>query len=273
MKKQLLFAFVIIAFVQQGFSWGDEGHKLIGRQSVKHLNLNQTTMKEYGEYLNLHSPDPDYRKDKDKTEGTKHYVDVDFYKEFLSGKMITDREELNKIYGDTTVTKMGVLPWATIDTYKKLVQAIKEDNKEKILYYMADLSHYVGDGHQPMHAIINYNGQLSGQKGIHGRYEIEMFDRNLKEVEDSFSKKEIKPVENLTEFIFSYINYSNFISPVVFESDKIARQIAGSTDNDLYYQIMWFRTGKITKEVVNDASYHLAQLYLTAWIEAGKELK
>jgi hypothetical protein len=35
----------------------------------------------------------------------------------------------------------------------------------------ADIGHYVGDAHVPLHASSNHNGQLTGQQGIHGLWE------------------------------------------------------------------------------------------------------
>ena len=35
----------------------------------------------------------------------------------------------------------------------------------------ADLGHYVGDAHVPLHTTSNYNGQKTGQKGIHAFWE------------------------------------------------------------------------------------------------------
>ncbi len=37
----------------------------------------------------------------------------------------------------------------------------------KILKYSADLSHYIGDAHVPLHTTSNHNGQLTNQVGIH----------------------------------------------------------------------------------------------------------
>ena len=101
--------------------------------------------------------------------------------------MIEDKKELTAIYGDTMVTKQGILPWATLDTYNKLIQAFKDKNKDKVLLYTSDLGHYVGDGHQPMHTMLNYNGQLTGQKGVHARYEIKMVDKYIKDIDSSIT--------------------------------------------------------------------------------------
>ena len=46
------------------------------------------------------------------------------------------------------------------------------------MLYAAILAHYVADGHVPLHAVVNYDGQLTGQQGLHSRWEAELFERN-----------------------------------------------------------------------------------------------
>jgi len=40
------------------------------------------TFRVWTEYLNTHDSDADYRKSEDKTEGMRHYFDIDNYAEF-----------------------------------------------------------------------------------------------------------------------------------------------------------------------------------------------
>ncbi|MCX7638808.1 MAG: S1/P1 Nuclease, partial [Cyclobacteriaceae bacterium] len=42
---------------------------------------------------------------------------------------------------------------------------------EAILRLSADLGHYVADAHVPLHTTENYNGQFTGQEGIHAFWE------------------------------------------------------------------------------------------------------
>ena len=145
------------------FGWGDKGHKLIAKHALELLPANIGFSNEIRLAIIEHSVDPDYRKKSDKTEPNKHYIDIDYYKEFLNGHMITSKNALIKEYGEDVVAKQGVLPWATEDSYAKLVEALKKKDKAKIILYGSDLAHYVGDGHQPLHTCMNYNGQLTGR--------------------------------------------------------------------------------------------------------------
>ncbi|MGB6934826.1 MAG: nuclease, partial [Acidobacteriaceae bacterium] len=59
--------------------------------------------------------------------------------------------------------------------------------EQAILYDMGCLGHFVGDGSQPLHTTVNYNGwveaenpeHFSRQRGIHSRFETEFVHDNL----------------------------------------------------------------------------------------------
>lgn len=269
MKKSFLLLFVFLPTIFN-FGWGDNGHKLITKQALLILQNEINFSDNLKSAIIQHSIDPDYRKKDDPSEPTKHFIDIDYYKEFLSGNMIISIDSLKKIYGDSTVTAQGILPWATVSTYSNLVEAFKENNKDKILLYTSDLAHYVADGHQPLHSTMNYNGQLSSQKGVHFRYEIEMVDRHLNDIEKNL--KIISPVyvTDITDFVFNYIYESNFEVDILLSADKHASKISNGKYDDDYYRILWFRTKNLTIDKFEQAAFSLASLIYSAWIEANK---
>ena len=222
------------------------------------------------DYISVHSVDPDLRRKNDKSEAPKHFIDIDFYPEFLNGRMIHDKAELVKEYGDSVVTKMGLLPWATLDTYNSLVKALKEKNRDKALIYAADLGHYVADGHQPMHTIMNYDGQMTEQKGIHYRYESIMVDSNLSEITGDFRAENAQYVKDPINFIFGYITDANSVADLLFDSDSFAFKMANSRESADYYKFLWFRTKYITETQIENSSRDFASLLYSAWIDAGK---
>src|SRR5690606_6872914 len=224
----------------------------------------------YKDYITEHSVDPDVRRNFDESEFPKHFIDIDFYPEFLDGKMIYDRQQLTALYGDSVVTKMGILPWATLRTYNNLQKAFSEHNRDKVLIYAADLAHYVADAHQPMHTMLNYDGQFTNQKGVHARYESEMIERYFDALEESVNGNSVEQIDDPLDFIFSYIENSNSLGEVLLAADKFADKRTGSTDNDNYYRLFWFRTKYITEIQFESAVNSLASLIFTAWSEAGE---
>lgn len=271
MKSYIIITvFLFLLPMQSAFGWGKEGHKTINRKAMDFLPLEMKAFTAWKDYMGEHASDADNRRFNDKTEAPKHFIDIDFYKEFLAGSMIRDEDSLIAVYGKETVDKIGILPWATLNTYRNLIGAFKENNRDKVLIFAADLGHYVADGHQPMHTVLNYNGQLSGQKGVHSRYESNMVNRYENKLENCFSDCSIQEVSDPKDFIFNYISGANSAADILFAADKLATKDAGNTDSDEYYRIMWFKTGYITEVQFQKAAQDLASLIYTAWVSAGK---
>ena len=65
----------------------------------------------------------------------------------------------------------GMLPYRIMQQVSKLEMAFRTMDLKAVLRVSADLGHYVGDAHVPLHTTRNYNGQLSGQYGIHAFWE------------------------------------------------------------------------------------------------------
>lgn len=264
------FLLLVLFPITTAFGWGAQGHKLIGKLSVNLLPKEMSAFTKWQEYISEHSVDADNRKKDDPTEGPKHYIDIDFYKEFLNGHMIENKDSLVSIYGDSVVTSKGLLPWATLETVNNLTNAFKEKNRDKVLIYSADLSHYVADGHQPMHTVLNYNGQLTDQKGVHGRYEIHMVDAHLKDIENAYQQINVNVVNDPLNYIFNYITDANSVNNILLDADNYAFKYAGSREGPEYYRLMWFKTGYITEVQFDKAEEAVASLLYTAWVNGGK---
>jgi hypothetical protein len=65
----------------------------------------------------------------------------------------------------------GILPYHLLAYHRQLTQAFVDRDGPRVLQLAAEMGHYVGDAHVPLHTTENYNGQLSGQLGIHAFWE------------------------------------------------------------------------------------------------------
>ena len=270
MKFKILFFVLFTMITAQLFSWGGLGHEVITRLAIEGLPNEMNFIKENVQYLCNHSTDPDKRKSEDPAERNKHYIDIDRYEEFSVGEMITDKAELIELYGDEIVDKMGILPWNTIEVLNNLTIAMKENNKEDILFYAADLAHYVADAHQPQHNILNYNGKLTDQRGIHQRYEIDLIDSNLVELQANITPIIFIHVIEPLQFVFDYCTQSNSFAGLIEQADLYALKYSESEYNEKYFNIFWFRTKFMTFHQFSNAAEDLASMYYTAWVNAGK---
>ena len=248
--------------------WGHTGHYKISERIGESLGNKIDGFGPWIKFIADHSSDPDYRKALDKSEGPKHYIDIDHYPEFQkTGKINSSLDTLIARYGKSFVDEQGTLPWATLTAFDSLRYYFKQHDWHRARWWAANLSHYVGDGHMPLHITSNYNGQDTGNKGIHSRYESNMISAYSKEITGH-----VKPAEyigNTDSLIFGYLYKSTLLCDSIFNADNRARQVANDTKSDAYLAALWKNTGQMTIEQFNEASYALSSLIYTAWVQAG----
>jgi hypothetical protein len=157
---------------ETGYSWGFFAHKRINRMAVFTLPPQMIGFyKSHIEYITDHAVDPDSRRYSDEEEACRHYIDLDHYGAHPFDSIPKWWKDAVAKYSEDTLKAYGIVPWHIDKMVYRLTEAFKEKNSDKILYLSADLGHYIGDAHVPLHTTENYNGQLTGQKGIHGFWE------------------------------------------------------------------------------------------------------
>ena len=119
------------------------------------------------EYLVTHAPRPDMRRSKDSTEATKHFIDLERYGPDAATRMPMDWETAVKLYSKYSLLKYGYVPYHVLYMKSKLTGAFKTGNKDSILFYAADIGHYIGDANVPLHTTVNYDEQLTNHRGLH----------------------------------------------------------------------------------------------------------
>jgi len=198
-----------------------------------------------------------------------HFIDIDNYTDFVKNHHIEENfAAVCTKYGKDFVIKNGTLPWATDSTYKALVENFRIKNWNQAALTAADLGHYVADGFMPFHTTANYDGQLTGQTGIHARYEEAMIDQHIDEI--NLKETPGKKVDQVQSFIFKYLYANNRKIEPILLVDEDALKISGGQYNDIYYRFFWEKTKLLTVKQLRKATETLATLIYTAWIEAGK---
>jgi len=271
MKKLFFPAFLIILCLLLS-SWGSKGHKKISQNFAACLPARMSFLKPvWTNFIMTHASDADNRKSQDPDESPRHYIDIDSYTEFLqTGRISMDYDSLVDVHGYNFVIGEGVLPWATRITYDSLKSCFQRRDWNRSMLFAADLGHYVGDGHMPLHITNNYNGQMTGQTGIHSRYESSLISRY--EAQINYPADSAQLIPDVQKYIFDnlYNNY-RFIDSLLL-ADTYAKTIAGGTGSETYYQTLWTKTGGFTVKLMSHASNALASLIYTAWVEAGSPM-
>ena len=272
MKKRyfLINGIFLLAGVLLFSSWGSVGHKKINQHAPASFPIGMGFLKaSWTILLANHASDADYRKSSDPNEAPKHYIDIDDYPEFRqSGKIAMSWDSIISLHGNSFVIDKGILPWATLITFDSVKSCFLRKDWNKAGLFAADLGHYVADGHMPLHITANYNGQNSNQTGVHSRYESTMIGDYQTQI--NYQDDSVSFLPNVQSSVFTYLYHNYIYVDSVLIADKKADSIAGGTSGSTYYSNLWGYTGSFTTALFKHASYALAGLVYTAWVEAGR---
>jgi hypothetical protein len=279
----------IIGLTPMLLSWGTFGHEHINRAAVFALPQPlQTFFYNHIDFITQEATVPDLRKYtiSDKAEGPKHFIDLENFGSVDS--LPKTLEEAKKKYDEKFLSQNGILPWYVKELMEKLTKAFKEKKKTEILFIAADLGHYIGDAHMPLHTSSNYDGQMSGQKGIHSLWESripEMFGKDY-----NFNVAEAKVIENTDKEIWNIIFSSHKLKDTLLSVDKALRKMIpenkvfkvdadGKVEKSKFGQSVY--TDEYAKQL-HDALKGMvekqmrasitatADFWFTAWVNAGK---
>ena len=219
-------------------------------------------------------------------EAEKHYIDIDvFYSDLDSMKLFFPRnwKEAVEQFGEDSLRDNGIGPFSLEWEYYKLVKAFQSKNQKRYLKQMAEIGHYVADLHVPLHTTVNYNGQLTGQEGIHGFWESRVPELTFESYNLVFTE-EIQPIKDVKTRIWNVVfdSHAHVDSVLSLEqnlSDKLGAdkfEISEKNGNAVKsyskkFTTLYFKQGaRLQEKQMRKAVIMLAQMWYTAWVTAGQ---
>jgi len=248
--------------------WGSVGHKIINKAVVPSFPYQMSFLSYWSDSITSHASDADNRKNADPKESPKHFIDIDEYPEFIkSGRISQNYDSVVAGHSLSFVIDNGTLPWTIVTTCDSLKAELKRRDWQKAMLTAADLGHYVGDAHMPLHITRNYNGQYSNQSGVHSRYETTLIGKYQSQL--VYTNDTASYIESISDFAFNtaYSNY-NYVDSVLY-ADSLAKALTGSTSSSAYYTQFWNVAGAFTLALFKHASKSIADLIYTCWIDSG----
>ncbi len=272
--KIVILFFISLISVQNILAWGSVGHKIINRKASMQLPSSMSKFKSDSLFYEAHASDADYRKISGDTtfaaESYRHYLDIDEYPNFYN--LPRDLDTLIRMYGWNTVKSRGTNPWFTKYFLDSLTTQLSRGDSISVKQTASDLGHYVGDGYQPLHCTYNYDGQYTGNNGIHSRYESTLLSYFQSQI--VISPASIQYVSSPIDYIFEYIYYSQSLVDSIMLADNYAKSISGYSGSGTapasYYNALWEKTQYFTKDIFQRATVALASLWYTAYVNAGQ---
>jgi hypothetical protein len=265
--------FVLLLFTPSpAFAWGFEAHKFIMQRAIALLPAEiRPFFQKYETTIVEHAIDPDlWRTAGWEDEPPRHFLDMDAYGPYPFAKLPRDHDEVVARYGRDFVVKNGLLPWRSAEIYGKLVEAFTQKasySRDNIKFFSSVLTHYVADAHVPFHAVINYDGQLTGQTGIHSRFETELFERYRTKL--TINPKPVSPVQSMRDFIFDTLLSGFPLAQPILDADK-ALVTGREVYDDGYFDGLLSKVQPLLERRLAESITASASVIAAAWQDAGR---
>ena len=273
--------------VPAAHAWGNEGHRMINRLAASSLPadvpafLHSDAALNQIEYL---GPEPDRWRSPAEPElvavqAPEHFIDLE--PADALGPLPHKRFDFEaKVFAaGQRPEKVGLQPWQTTEVWERLKAAMRQyrsmtaaqqDTKQveqAIVFYAGWLGHYVGDGAQPLHTTIQYNGWTGPNPNgyttahqIHWQFEGPFVAANIHAPE---VQKMMTPAVAINGDVFdAYMAYLRVTATHVEEVYQFEK--AGGFIGQGSPESQQFTTARLAA-----AASMLRDLVYTAWVDSG----
>lgn len=268
-----LAAFLIplaLAAPREAAAWGFTAHRLTERRAIAGLPPGplKDLMANNVEWVAEHAVDPDlWRTTGVPNEFPAHFLDMDSFGTYPFPNIPLVEAEHLRVNGPDAGEK-GRLPWRMSEAYDELVASLKARDPVKVLRAASTLGHYVGDAHVPLHAATNYDGQMTGQTGIHARWEDGLVDRYRTSILRSLAPVTITDPGDPVAFAMKTLRDSFRAVAPQLAADKACAKDA--TYGSAYLACFYGRERKTLVARMSATSSAIASFWQAAWIAAGR---
>jgi hypothetical protein len=275
-----------------GRAWGNEGHRMINRLAASTLPADvpaflrsEAAVNEI-DYL---GPEPDRWRspaepELNSAQAPEHFIDFELADAL--GPLPHRRFDFEaKAYAaGQRPDKIGLQPWETVEVWERLKAALREYRhlastagptapdtlacEQAALFYAGWLGHYVGDGSQPLHTTIQYNGWTGPNANgyttsheIHWQFEGPFVAANLHAPEVQAKMTAPHAIEgDMFDAYVAYLRHSSTHVEKVYQLEKAGGFVgAGSAESRDF-----------TAERLAAGASMLRDMIYTAWIESAK---
>ena len=251
-------------------AWGRKGHEIVASLALRDLpGALSPWFQGQEDTLRDHCNDPDEWRRRDPQEAPRHFLDSEAYGG--PGSVPRDLQEAKALLGADAFERDGQVPWVIQEHVRRLTLAFESGDPARTALESAILCHYVGDLNVPLHTTANYNGQLTGQTGVHARWETGLVERL------GSWDPEPRPATSAADAWFApfqWLPQSNALVAPLLQDDAASTQpgLAGPQWNarvSPYWTEFKRRQGPCVKEQLERAGQRTAQMILLAWTRAG----
>ncbi len=220
----------------------------------------------------------------------KNNILPNYYEE----EWIINCDSLQQVFGDQIACQAafaedhfsgyGILPYHLLQMQNQLTEAFRRKSVNRILRLSAEMGHYIGDSHVPLHTTENYNGQMTNQVGIHAFWESRIPELFADETYDFFVGK-AEYLDNPAEFFWKTVLESHrLVDSVLLIEKELSKSFPSDQqycfeerlDNTIRTQCTAYaaayqaRMSGMVEKRLQQSILAVGSSWYTAWIDAGQ---
>ena len=277
--RKLVPAFVALAIVlapSHAWAWGAVAHQLIMRKAIERLPpAMKPFFQKYEAELVLRVNDPDLWRNIPWDDDNNHFVDfgVPEYGKPPFTELPREFGAAVAKFGINTVKRNGTLPWRVEEMAGNLRRGFEGMAKQQqyaisdVTLFAAVVAHYVQDATQPFHSTDNYDGQRTGNRGIHSRFERDLVEKFGPRI--TFGNSSVPPMTAPRDAMFDTLIKSYALIDRILAADKQAIG-TGEAYDDQYFEKFFTAVKPILEEQLTAAVNATASVIVGAWELAGR---
>jgi hypothetical protein len=279
---------VLVASPRIAHAWGNEGHRMVNRLAAESLPadvpafLHSEAAVDEIEYL---GPEPDRWRSPAEPElnaaqAPEHFIDLELADALgpLPHKRLDF--EARVFAAGKRPEQIGLQPWETDEVWERLKAAMREyrnltkqgqDTKpveQAILFYAGWLGHYVGDGSQPLHTTVQYNGWTGPNPNgyttahqIHWQFEGPFVAANIHIADVQPKMTPLKVIDgDMFDAYVAYLRHSATYVEKVYQLEKAGGFVgAGSAESREFTAARLAAGASMLRDMID-----------TAWIDSAQ---
>jgi hypothetical protein len=257
-------------------AWGFAAHRFIMSRALERLPPDiKPFFEKFRPEIVVRVVDPDVWRTAGWEDDPNHFLDfgVREYGSYPFAALPREYGAALEKFGIATLRRNGMVPWRLAEEFGNLRRAFESFTRQssyatgEAALFAAVASHYVQDAHQPFHASDNYDGQLTGNQGIHARFERDLFERFESRL--TIDVQAIPPLENPRDFAFDVLLSGYQLVEPILKADSEA--VAGKeTYDDEYFEKLFARVRPILEKRIADSIAATVAVVVGAWEAAGR---
>jgi len=268
-------ALIALAAPRPAAAWGTAAHRHIMSRAIELLPAElKPFFLQHKDEMVMRVVDPDLFRVLGWEEDPNHFVNFGAKElgEYPFKDLPREYGAAIEKFGLATLRRNGLLPWRQQEEFGNLRRAFEGFTRDtygvgNTVLFAAVMSHYIQDAHQPLHASANYDGQMTGNNGIHARFETALFERFQSRL--TIRPAPPAPILNSRDAAFDALLSSYQQVDAILKADDAAKQ-GKETYDDEYFERLFTTVRPMLEQRLGEAITATAGLIMGAWEQAGR---